>query len=361
MKFLDLQTQHTLIRNEIIGRFNDLFHSGQYILGPEVEELENSLARYVGSSFALTVSSGTDALLMSLMALGVKPGDEIITTAFTFVSTVEVILRLGATPVFVDVNLETACIDEKLIEDKLTSRTKAIIAVSLYGHTAELNAINRLAQQHGINVIEDAAQSFGARYGGRLSCNITQIGCTSFFPSKPLGCYGDGGAIFTNDENLFHKLKMIRSHGSERKYHHELLGIGGRMDTLQCAVVLAKLKIFDEELIARRKIAEKYYKEIRSPSIKFIKAGDDTISAHGLFTLRSNKREKILIKLNDADIPASIHYPNGLHRQPFLNKKYLNDKLPNTDLLSSEVFSIPLHPYLTKSETEKIISTLNKF
>lgn len=360
MKFLDLQTQHFLIQKEINQRFEKIFGSGQYILGPEVEELEKNLAEYVDASFSITVSSGTDALLMSLMAIGIQPGDEVITTAFTFVSTVEVILRLGATPVFVDVDINTACIDSKLIAKKITDNTKAIIAVSLYGHTAELDSINLLAKEKGIVVIEDAAQSFGATYKGKKSCNITKIGCTSFFPSKPLGCYGDGGAIFTNDVTLVEKLKMIRSHGSRKKYHHEILGVGGRMDTLQCAVVLSKLKIFNNELDTRRKIADIYYNEIKSANIEFVKASSDTVSAHGLFTLRSQNRTKIMQKLSDRNIPSSIHYPEALHRQPFLSGQYDIIELPNTDQLSSEVFSIPLHPYLNTNEIKKIISTLNE-
>ena len=240
--FIDLKTQYQAVKPQIQARIDAVLEHGQYIMGPEVKELEDKLAAFTGAKHCITCASGTEALLMSLMALGIGPDDEIVTTPFTFVATAEVIVLLGAKPVFVDVEPDTGNIDASLIEAKITSKTKAIMPVSLYGQTADMDAINAIAAKRGnLPVIEDAAQSFGATYKGRQSCNLSTIGCTSFFPSKPLGCYGDGGAIFTNDDALAQAMREIRVHGQSQRYVHTRVGVGGRMDTLQCAIVLAKL------------------------------------------------------------------------------------------------------------------------
>ncbi|NDC82360.1 aminotransferase class I/II-fold pyridoxal phosphate-dependent enzyme, partial [bacterium] len=246
--FIDLKTQYQHLKTEINQRINAVLEHGQYIMGPEVNELENRLAAYTGATHCITVASGTEALLIALMALGVGPGDEVITTPFTFVATAEVIVLVGATPVYVDVEPDTCNIDVSKIEAAITSKTKVIIPVSLYGQPADMDEINAIASRHNITVIEDAAQSFGATYKGKKSCNLSKIGCTSFFPSKPLGCYGDGGAIFTSDDTIAQACREIRVHGQSRRYYHTRIGVGGRMDTIQCAVILAKLDRFEWEV-----------------------------------------------------------------------------------------------------------------
>ena len=265
--FIDLKTQYRALQSQIQERINRVLEHGQYIMGPEVKELEEKLAAYTGAKHCITVASGTEALLISLMALAIKPGDEIITTPFTFVATAEVIVLLGAKPVFVDIEPDTCNIDASKIEEKITNRTKAIMPVSLYGQPADIDEINAIAARHGnIPVVEDAAQSFGATYKGKKSCNLSTIGCTSFFPSKPLGCYGDGGAIFTNDDAIAQACKEIRVHGQSARYVHTRVGVGGRMDTLQCAIVLAKLERFDWEIEQRIKIGQRYTDLLQSSS-----------------------------------------------------------------------------------------------
>ena len=251
--FIDLKSQYQALKTSVDARIHKVLDHGQYIMGPEVRELEERLEAFTGARHSITVASGTEALLISLMALGIKPGDEIITTPFTFIATAEVIVLLGAVPVFVDIEPDTCNINSSLIEAAITPKTKAIMPVSLYGQPADMDEINAIAARHGnIPVIEDAAQSFGAEYKGRKSCNLSTIGCTSFFPSKPLGCYGDGGAVFTNDDELAKAMREIRVHGQERRYVHTRVGVGGRMDTIQCAIVLAKLERFDWEIEWRR-------------------------------------------------------------------------------------------------------------
>ncbi|MGV6851180.1 MAG: DegT/DnrJ/EryC1/StrS family aminotransferase, partial [bacterium] len=249
--FIDLKTQYKALEVEIRQRINNVLEHGQYIMGPEVQELEQKLADYTGAEHCITTASGTEALLISLMALNIKPGDEVITTPFTFIATAEVIVLLGAKPVFVDIKPDTCNINASLIEEKITNKTKAIMPVSLYGQPADMDEINAIADKYNLPVIEDAAQSFGATYKNKKSCNLSTIGCTSFFPSKPLGCYGDGGAIFTSDDDIAKACREIRVHGQSQRYVHTRVGVGGRMDTIQCAVVLAKLERFDWEVEQR--------------------------------------------------------------------------------------------------------------
>lgn len=361
IEFIDLKSQYEVLKHSIDKRIHRVLDHGQYIMGPEVRELEESLEYYTGSKHAITVASGTDALLIALMAIGVTSGDEVITTPFTFVSTGEVIALLGATPVLVDIEPDTCNIDTKKIEEAITSRTKAIIPVSLYGQTADMDEINAIAERHGnITVIEDAAQSFGASYKGRKSCNLSTIGCTSFFPSKPLGCYGDGGAIFTNDTALATAMREIRVHGQERRYFHTRIGVGGRMDTIQCAVVLAKLERFDWELEQRIISGDRYFsllKEVTPVQLPTVR--QDRNCVWGQFTLQIDERESVLDFLTAASIPTAVHYPVPLHEQPAystLSRKV--GSLCHSEAAGRRVFSLPIHPYIKIETQERIVEAL---
>lgn len=364
--FIDLKTQYQALKPQILARIDVVLEHGQYIMGPEVKELEQKLATYTGSKHCITVASGTEALLMSLMALGIGPGDEVITTPFTFAATAEMIVLLGAKPVFVDVEPDTANIDASLIEAKITLRTKAIMPVSLYGQTADMDAINAIAARHGnIPVIEDAAQSFGATYKGRKSCNLSTIGCTSFFPSKPLGCYGDGGAIFTNDDVLAQALREIRVHGQSERYVHTRVGVGGRMDTLQCAIVLAKFERFEWEIAERLVIGQRYTdlllsaQEQSSDSIpKAIQPTTirpDRTSAFAQYTILVSNREALQKRLNEVGIPTAVHYPVPLNEQPVYKHLCCPDCTPVAQKLAKQVMSLPMSPELRNDDQVKII------
>ncbi|MEI7456633.1 MAG: DegT/DnrJ/EryC1/StrS family aminotransferase [Nitrosomonadales bacterium] len=358
IEFIDLKAQYTALKESINARIQRVLDHGQYIMGPEVRELETRLEEYIGAKHCITVASGTEALLISLMALGLRPGDEVITTPFTFVATAEVIALVGAVPVFVDVQPDSCNIDPSLIEAAITSKTKAIIPVSLYGQASDMDEINAIAARHGnIPVIEDAAQSFGATYKGRKSCNLSQIGCTSFFPSKTLGCYGDGGAIFTSDDALAKAMREIRVHGQERRYYHTRVGVGGRMDTLQCAVVLAKLDSFDWE-VEQRIAAGKRYLELLSaiPSITPLAVRSDRTCVWGQFTIQVAGRDSVLEKLKVAGVPTAVHYPVPLHRQPAYQANCrISGALTNSDAVASRVVSLPMHPYIDLATQEIIV------
>ncbi|OUU21830.1 MAG: aminotransferase DegT [Candidatus Endolissoclinum sp. TMED37] len=359
--FIDLKTQYTSISEKVEKRIKAVLEHGQYIMGPEVLEIETLLAHRVGATNCITVSSGTDALLISLMALGIGRGDEVITTNYSFVSTVEVIVLCGATPVFVDIEPETCNIDATLIEDKITERTKAIIPVSLYGQTADMDAINDIAARNGnLAVIEDGAQSFGATYKGKSSCNLSTIGCTSFFPSKPLGCYGDGGAIFTSDNNLAKICKEIRVHGQSKKYTHERVGLGGRMDTLQCAILLAKIETFDQELDNRQRIAERYNNALSRLGMDTITTKKDRTSVHAQYTLILENRDLVQSKLGDSNIPTTIHYPSSLDQQKPYKRYNDGSNSSMAQRLSKRALSIPMSPYLSEKDQDYIIEVLSK-
>jgi UDP-2-acetamido-2-deoxy-ribo-hexuluronate aminotransferase len=368
--FIDLKTQYQALKPQIQARINAVLDHGQYIMGPEVKELEDKLATYTGAKHCITVASGTEALLIGLMALGIKPGDEIITTPFTFVATAEVIVLLGATPVFVDVEADTANIDARLIEAKITPRTKAIMPVSLYGQTADMDAINAIAARHGnIPVIEDAAQSFGATYKGRKSCNLSTIGCTSFFPSKPLGCYGDGGAIFTNDDNLAQAMREIRVHGQSQRYVHTRIGVGGRMDTLQCAIVLAKLERFDWEVEQRKVIGQRYTDKILSltaqqsnpnSAIQVMAVRPDRTSVYAQYTVMVTNRESLQKRLTEAGIPTAVHYPVPLNEQPAYKHLCCPDCTPLAQQMAKRVMSLPMGPDLSVATIDTLLNTLIK-
>jgi UDP-2-acetamido-2-deoxy-ribo-hexuluronate aminotransferase len=364
MEFIDLKSQYATLKGSIDARIQRVLDHGQYIMGPEVKELEEKLGVYIGARQCVTVASGTEALMISLMALGIKPGDEVITTPFTFAAPAEVIVLLGAKPVFVDIEPDTCNIDASQIEAAITPRTRAIIPVSLYGQAADMDKINDVAARHGkIPVIEDAAQSFGAGYKRRKSCNLSTIGCTSFFPSKALGCYGDGGAIFTNDDNIAKALREIRVHGQERRYHHTRVGVGGRMDTLQCAIVLAKLERFEWEIRRRAEVGRRYGDLLAGlePEITVLTVRPDRSSVHAQYTIRARNRGSLQECLKAAAIPTAIHYPLALHQQPAYAEVCEGGSLPVAEKLAGEVISLPMHPYLDEATQDRIVAAVRAF
>jgi UDP-2-acetamido-2-deoxy-ribo-hexuluronate aminotransferase len=357
--FIELRTQYQALKSQIQERINRVLEHGQYIMGPEVQELEERLAAYTGAKYCITVASGTEALLISLMALGIKPGDEVITTPFTFVATAEVIVLLGAKPVFVDIEPDTCNIDASKIEEKITQKTKAIMPVSLYGQPADMDEINAISARHGnIPVIEDAAQSFGATYKGRQSCNLSTIGCTSFFPSKPLGCYGDGGAIFTNDDSIALGCKEIRVHGQSVRYVHTRVGVGGRMDTLQCAVVLAKLERFGWEVQQRYEVGERYNQLLDQEGITRIQQRPQRTSAYAQYTIMVPNREALQKRLSEAGIPTAVHYPVPLNEQPAYRNLCCPDCTPVAHKLAQRVMSLPMSAELNEVTQDRILNAL---
>jgi len=358
IEFIDLKTQQALIKDKIDANIQRVLAHGQYILGPEVAELEEKLAAFVGAKYCISVANGTDALQIAQMALGIGPGDEVITPGFTYIATAETVALLGAKPVYVDVDPRTYNLDPQLLEAAITPRTKAIIPVSLYGQCADFDAINAIAARHGIPVIEDAAQSFGATYKGKRSCNLTTIACTSFFPSKPLGCYGDGGAIFTNDDELAKVMRQIARHGQDRRYHHIRVGVNSRLDTLQAAILLPKLEIFSRELELREQVSQSYSRLLQEAGIAapFIEAHN--FSAWAQYTVQIANREQVQERLKAASIPTAVHYPIPLNRQPAVKDDAV--RLPVGEALAQRVMSLPLHPYLDDASRRFIIQTLQE-
>lgn len=354
--FIDLKAQQALIKDKIDAGIQRVLSHGQYILGPEVAELEEQLASFVGAKYCITVANGTDALQIAQMALGIGPGDEVITPGFTYIATAETVALLGAKPVYVDVDSRTYNLDVKSLEAAITPRTKAIIPVSLYGQCADFDAINAIAAKYSIPVIEDAAQSFGATYKGVKSCNLTTIACTSFFPSKPLGCYGDGGAIFTSDEDLAKVLRQIARHGQDRRYHHIRVGVNSRLDTLQAAILLPKLEVFQSELVKREQVAQAYIDRLRVDDfiLPFIEAHNQ--SAWAQFTVQLENREEAQIKLKQAGVPTAVHYPIPLNRQPAVSDVQAN--LPIGDAIAQKVMSLPMHAYLSEEDISFITTKL---
>ena len=358
MQFIDLKTQYSLIENEILNGIKTVLNHGQYIMGPEISELEKKLASFIGVKHAIVNSSGTDALLMALMALEIQPGDEVITSPFSFFATAEVIKLCHAKPVFVDINPLTYNLDPSLLEKAITKKTKAIMPVGLYGQCADLDPINAIANQYGIPVIEDAAQSFGATYKGRYSCALSTIGCTSFFPSKPLGGYGDSGACFTNDDNLAQKLIEIRIHGQNARYCHSRVGINGRMDTIQAAVLLEKMKIFPNEIVMRQKIAKRY-DQMLSNLVKTPFIEDFNTSVYAQYTIEVDHRDSFQKKLQEEGIPTAVHYPVAMHQQQALIELgYKKGDYPLSERASDHVISLPMHPYLKEEDQLKIVSAI---
>ncbi|PKQ41247.1 aminotransferase DegT [Pseudomonas sp. YY-1] len=357
IEFIDLKTQQALIKDKIDANIQRVLAHGQYILGPEVAELEEKLAAFVGAKYCISVANGTDALQIAQMALGIGPGDEVITPGFTYIATAETVALLGAKPVYVDVDPRTYNLDPTLLEAAITPRTKAIIPVSLYGQCADYDAINTIAARYGIPVIEDAAQSFGATYKDKRSCNLTTIACTSFFPSKPLGCYGDGGAIFTNDDELAKVMRQIARHGQDRRYHHIRVGVNSRLDTLQAAILLPKLEIFAEEIQLRQQVAASYDLCLKAAGINsspFTEAHN--ISAYAQFTIQVENRDAVQAKLKEQGIPTAVHYPIPLNKQPAVADN--NACLPVGDAVAERVMSLPFHPYMRSDDIESVVRAL---
>ncbi|MDG2960571.1 DegT/DnrJ/EryC1/StrS aminotransferase family protein [Bisgaard Taxon 10/6] len=357
MEFIDLNAQQQRIKAQIDAGIQKVLTHGKYILGPEVAELEEKLAAYVGAKYCISCANGTDALQIAQMALGIGAGDEVITPGFTYIATAETVALLGAKPVYVDVDPKTYNIDAAKLEAAITPRTKAIIPVSLYGQCADFDAVNAVAQKYNLPVIEDAAQSFGASYKNRKSCNLTTIACTSFFPSKPLGCYGDGGAIFTNDDELAKVIRQVARHGQDRRYHHIRVGVNSRLDTLQAAILLPKLAILDDEISARQRVAENYTRLFNQAGINstpFIEAHNQ--SAWAQYTIQVDNRAEVQEKLKTLGIPTAVHYPIPLNKQPAVADSCIH--LPVGDLIAERVMSLPMHPYLTSEEQQKIVQSL---
>lgn len=350
MQFIDLAAQYKRIKADVDARIHAVLAHGKYVMGPEIGELEQVLADYCGARHCVALSSGTDALLVPLLALGIGPGDEVITTPFTFIATGEMIGMTGATPVFVDIDPDTYNIDAAQIEAAITDRTKAIMPVSLFGQCADMDAINAVADKHAIPVIEDAAQSFGATYKDKHSCNLSQLAATSFFPAKPLGCYGDGGAAFTDDDQLAGLMRELRNHGQDRKYHHPRLGINGRLDTIQAAVLLAKMQIFPEEIAARQQVAARY-NELLDGRVKTPIVAPDCTSAWAQYTIEVDDREAVQKHLGDAGVPSAVYYPVPLHRQPALQSDVA---MPQSEAAAQRVLSLPMHPYLDDATQQTI-------
>jgi UDP-2-acetamido-2-deoxy-ribo-hexuluronate aminotransferase len=356
--FIDLKEQYLAIKDLVNLRINKVLDHGNFILGPEVAELENTLAEFVGSKFCISVASGTEALLISLMAAGIKSGDEVITTPFSFIAAAEMIVLLGAKPIFVDIEEDTCNINSSLIEKAITPKTRAIIPVSLYGQPSDMDEINDIAKKYNLIVIEDAAQSFGATYKKKQSCNLSDIGCTSFFPSKPLGCYGDGGAIFTNNPSLALACRSIRVHGQTQRYTHTRLGVGGRMDTIQCAILLAKFNRFKEEIKKRQKIALRYNEAMDELGINRIYQKHDRNSVFAQYTIILNDRESTQKVLDSKKIPYAVHYPTPINEQEFYKTFCCDGCTPIAKTISGKVLSLPMGPDLKPEHQDFIVSVL---
>lgn len=364
--FVDLKTQYKALKEEIDAQIHKVLDHGAYINGPEVAELEKQLAAHTGVKHALACASGTDALLIPMMALGIGPGDEVITTAFSFIATAETIVLAGATPVYVDIEPDTFNIDATKIEAAITPKTKAIVPVSLYGQMADMTAINAIAKKHNLFVIEDSAQSYGARFGDQKSSSMSIAGGTSFFPAKPLGCYGDGGAIFTNDDKLAVAMKEIREHGSAARYHHTRLGLNGRLDTIQCAILLAKLKRYDWEVEQRNRVANRYheaFKELAAANkvrLPVVKSGRMSVWAQ--YTLALSDRNSFQKKMTEAGVPTSIHYPQIMPDQPWYkeNASKCSGSLEVARRAAQEVISIPMYPDMDDATQDRIIKAVQQ-
>jgi len=362
MEFIDLKSQQAHIKDDLDKRIAAVLEHGRYIMGPEVIELEEKLADYVGVKHCIASSSGTDTLLIALMALGVGPGDEVITVPYTWISTAEMIALIGAKPVFIDIEEDSWNMDPALLEAAITDKTKAIMPVGIYGQTANMTAINEIAERYNLPVIEDAAQSFGGTHNGKKSCSLSTIGSTSFFPSKPLGCYGDGGALFTDDDELAAKMKQIRVHGQAKKHHHPVLGVNGRLDTIQAAVVLCKLPLFDDEIEKRQHVAEEYNKSISESSavavgLQLPSVSEGNTSVWAQYTMLSPDRDALREKLSAANIPSVSYYAVPLHLQPVF--EYLGHKsgdFPVSERVANEGISLPMNPYLTDAEVAQVTS-----
>lgn len=360
MKFIDLQAQYRNIRHEIDAGINEVLQHAQFLNGPEIKLLERELAHFADVSHCISTASGTTALQVALMALEVSADDEVITTPFSFFATVEAIELLGAKPVFVDINPQTYNLDASQLEAAITTKTRVIMPVNLYGQCADYDVINQIAKKHNIFVVEDAAQSFGAEYKGKRSGGLATVGCTSFFPSKPLGCYGDGGACFTDDECLAEKMRMIINHGQSKRYQHDLIGLTGRLDTIQAAVLLAKLQHqFPREIAARQQVASWYQQFLTAP-LKPPHIESHNSSVFAQYTIEVEDREQLRIALNEQGIPTAVHYPRALHQQPALEAVHHSQHFPHAERAAERVMSLPFHPYMQQETVEQVASVLNE-
>jgi UDP-2-acetamido-2-deoxy-ribo-hexuluronate aminotransferase len=362
MQFIDLKSQYAALKPSIDARIQRVLDHGQYILGPEVKELEERLAAFTGSRHCIGVASGTEALLIALLALELKPGDEVVTTPFTFAATAEMIVLAGAKPVFVDIEPDTCNIDAARVEARITPRTRAIMPVSLYGQVPDMDALNAIAARHGLAVIEDAAQSFGAKYRGRRSCALSTFGATSFFPSKPLGCYGDGGALFTDDERLAQAAREIRVHGQSARYTHTRLGVGGRLDTIQAAVLLAKLERFEWELERRAAIGARYERLLAGvpgvPGVGRVAVRGDRDCVWAQYTVFVDQRARVQASLQQAGIPTAVHYPKPLHRQPAYASCDPAADCPESERAAARVMSLPMSADLSENDQDRVVHAL---
>lgn len=357
MEFIDLKTQYERYKPDIDSRMQKVMEHGRFIMGPEVEELENVLAEYVGVKHCVTVSSGTHSLEIALRALGIGPGDEVITVPFSWISSAEVIMLVGATPVFVDIEHDSFNMDASKIEEVITGQAKAIIPVSLFGQMPDMESINKIAKKHNLTVIDDAAQSFGATRNGKRSCGASLIGSTSFFPAKPLGCYGDGGALFTDDDELAETMSAIRTHGGVRRHHHTHVGTNGRFDTLQAAVLLGKWPHFEEEITARSSIGARYSELLQNYCVTpDVKSGNTHVYAQ--YTVRADQeiRDELAAGLKEKGIPVGIYYPKCFHEQPvFKPLGYKMGDFPESEKATKEVLSLPMHPFLSKEDQDRVV------
>ncbi len=359
--FANLQYQYQLYKKEIDAAVQGVLDSSRYVMGPEVKALEEELAAFTGTAHCIACSSGTDALQLAMMALGIGPGDDVITTPFTFIATAEMIAHLGANPVFVDIDPLTYNLDAIELETVISDATKAILPVSLYGQPADMDAVNAVADQHGLPVIEDAAQSFGAMYKQKKSCNLSTIGCTSFFPAKPLGCYGDGGAVFTNDEYLAKWIRSLRVHGQSDRYMHAHIGLAARLDTMQAAILLAKLPRYPHEITLRQEVAEQYTHlladYVTTPTVL-----SDRTSVWAQYSVQAVARDALCEHLNRAGIPTAIHYPRPLHLQEcFAYLEYRSGDFPVAEEVSAKIFSLPMNPFVTVKEQKYIAQAIAQF
>ena len=357
MQFIDLAAQQALIKDEIDAGIERVLAHGMYVLGPEVSELEQALADFAGTKHCIACANGTDALQIAQMVYGIGPGDEVIVPGFTFIATAETVALLGAKPVYVDIDPRTYNINPALIEAAITPRTKAIMPVSLFGQCADMDAINAIAEKYDLPVIEDAAQSFGATYKGKRSCNLSTIATTSFFPAKPLGCYGDGGAIFTNDDELATVIRQIANHGQDRRYHHARVGVNSRLDTIQAAILLPKLRLFVTELEQRQQVAERYTVMLNEAGIETTPYVEEhNTSAWAQYTIRVENRDSVQTKLQKAGVPSAVHYPIPLNKQAALADDSVC--LSVGDKTAEVVMSLPMHPYLDESDQRKVVAAL---
>lgn len=356
MPFIDLAAQQDRLRSQIEAGIGRVLKHGQYILGPEVAALEESLIAYTGASHCITCANGTDALQIALMALGIGPGDEVITSSFNYIACAEAAAILGAKVVYVDIDPVSFNMDPDALEAAITKSTRAILPVNLYGQCADYDVINAIASRHGISVVEDAAQSFGASYKGQKSGRLGTIGCTSFFPSKPLGCYGDGGAIFTTDPELAVVIRQIARHGQNKRYHHLRVGMNSRLDTLQAAILLAKLTILDDEIAARQRVAESYAASLHEIGVAAPQIAKHNVSAWAQYTVRVQDRDAVQEALQDAGIPTAVHYPLPLNRQPAVAD--LQATLPLSAVAAAEVMSLPMHPYMSDADIKQVVAAL---